>query len=145
MSTTVFYLLIMSFKFEKLEIWHLSIDLSKQVYALIETLPKEEKFNLSSQIRRAVTSVSLNIAEGSTSQTDPEQLRFLGYAHRSLMEVVASIILMKEQGFLLNPTYETLYKDCEKLSEKILAMKNAIKRRGDNNYLNEESENYGFD
>ncbi len=75
----------MGFKFEKLEIWHLSIALSKEVYDLIKALLEEEKFNLSSQIRRAVTSISLNIAEGSTSQTDPEQLRFLGYAHRSLM------------------------------------------------------------
>lgn len=48
-------------------------------------MPKSEKYNLSSQIKRAATSVPLNIVEGSTSQTDPEQLRFLGYAHRSLM------------------------------------------------------------
>ncbi len=137
--------IVMGFKFEKLEIWHLSIDLSKEIYGLIKTLPDEEKFNLSSQIRRAVTSISLNIAEGSTSQTDPEQLRFLGYAHRSLMEVVACIILMKENGYLLKSIHDMLYEDCEKLSAKILAMKRAIKNRNRNNYINEESENYGFD
>lgn len=129
----------MSFKFEKLEIWHLSLALSNEVYSLIKALPDEEKFNLSSQLRRAVTSISLNIAEGSTSQSDPEQLRFLGYAHRSLMEVVACINLMKDKGYILHSTHNMLYKDCEKLSAKILAMKRAIKKRNKNNYINEES------
>jgi len=73
----------MAFKFEKLEVWQLGMELTSKVYSLIKTMPESEKFNLSSQIRRAATSVPLNIAEGSTSQTDPEQLRFLGYAHRS--------------------------------------------------------------
>ncbi|MBO6537697.1 MAG: four helix bundle protein [Balneolaceae bacterium] len=66
----------MAFKFENLEIWQLAKELTKKVYSLVHDLPKEEQFNLSSQIRRASTSIALNIAEGSTSQTDPEQLRF---------------------------------------------------------------------
>jgi len=56
----------MSFKFEKLEVWQLAIDLINKVYNLIEDMPASEKFNLSYQLRRAVTSISLNIAEGST-------------------------------------------------------------------------------
>jgi four helix bundle protein len=96
----------MPFKFEKLEVWQLSIDLSTKVYDLIKGLPKSERFNLSSQIRRAVTSISLNIAEGSTGQSDPEQIRFLRYAHRSLMEVVACLILMKERSYLAADKYD---------------------------------------
>jgi four helix bundle protein len=93
----------MAFKFERLEVWQLAVDLTDEVYLLIEALPDTEKFNLTSQIQRAVTSVSLNIAEGSTGQTDPEQSRFIGYAHRSLMEVVACLILMKKRvKFLQN-------------------------------------------
>jgi len=132
----------MAFKFEKLEIWQLSKELAKAIYSLIKTLPKEEQYNLSSQIRRAVTSISLNIAEGSTSQTDPEQLRFLGYAHRSLMEVVACLILLHENGYLPKAHYDDLYQDSEKLSAKILAMKNAIKRRSSAYSIQEEAENY---
>ncbi len=56
----------MSFKFEKLEVWQLAIDLINKVYNLIEDMPASEKFNLSYQLRRTVTSISLNIAEGST-------------------------------------------------------------------------------
>jgi len=73
----------MPFKFEKLEVWQLSMDLSAKVYSLIKNMPKSEQFNLSSQIRRAVTSISLNIAEGSTGQSDSEQIQFIGYAQFS--------------------------------------------------------------
>lgn len=134
----------MAFKFEKLEIWQLAKDLAKAIYVLINQLPSEEQFNLSSQIRRAVTSISLNIAEGSTSQTDPEQLRFLSYAHRSLMEVVACLILINENKYINQATFNTLSSDSEKLSAKILAMKNAIRKRSTNNYIKEETENYGI-
>ncbi len=129
----------MACKFEKLEIWQLAKELAKAIYVLINQLPKEDQFNLSSQIRRAVTSISLNIAEGSTSQTDPEQLRFLSYAHRSLMEVVACLILIYENNYIDKATFNTLYSDSEKLSAKILAMKNAIKKRSTSNYVNEET------
>lgn len=74
----------MPYKFEKLEVWQLAMDYADLILAVIEKLPKKENFNLSSQMDRAVTSISLNIAEGSTGQSDPEQAKFLGYAIRSL-------------------------------------------------------------
>ncbi|MBO6586705.1 MAG: four helix bundle protein [Gracilimonas sp.] len=118
----------MAFKFEKLEVWQLAVDLADEIYLLIEALPDTEKFNLTSQIQRAVTSVSLNIAEGSTGQTDPEQSRFIGYAHRSLMEVVACLILMKKRAYISTELFEKLYQDSEKLSAKLLAMKKYLKK-----------------
>ena len=56
----------MAFKFEKLEIWKLAIDLADNVHKLTRNFPKEEMFSLTSQMKRAADSVSLNIAEGST-------------------------------------------------------------------------------
>ncbi|WP_421774335.1 four helix bundle protein [Gracilimonas sp.] len=132
----------MAFKFEKLEVWKLAVDLADEVYSLIGSLPDTEKFNLTSQIRRAVTSVSLNIAEGSTGQTDPEQIRFIGYAHRSLMEVVACLILMKKRDYISTNLYEKLYQDSEKLSAKLLAMKKYLQKGFQSN---EPGESYEFD
>ena len=134
----------MPFKFEKLEIWSLSKEMAKQVYVLIKRLPQEERFNLSSQIQRAVTSISLNIAEGSTSQTDPEQIRFLGYAHRSLMEVVACLILIRENNYIDEEFFERSYKDAEKFLAKIPAMRNSLKKN-QNYYVKEDPETYGVD
>ena len=70
------------FKFENLEIWKLSLDYVDLVYKLTKRLPKTEEYNLKSQMIRAATSVSLNIAEGSMGQTNSEQSRFLGMALR---------------------------------------------------------------
>jgi four helix bundle protein len=79
----------MAFKFENLDVWKLSLEYSDLIYELADKLPDIEKYNLKSQIIRASTSISLNIAEGSTGQSDAEQNRFLGMAIRSLIETVA--------------------------------------------------------
>lgn len=78
-----------TFKFEKLQVWQLALDYIDLIYHIAEQLPRSEEYNLKSQIVRAATSVALNIAEGSTSQTDQEQARFLGLAIRSLIETIA--------------------------------------------------------
>ena len=79
----------MGFKFEQLQVWDLALEYIDLVYEIAEQLPRSEEYNLKSQIKRAATSVALNIAEGSTGQTDAEQARFLGLALRSLLETVA--------------------------------------------------------
>jgi four helix bundle protein len=78
----------MPYKFEQLEVWKLALEYVNLIYSIAEKLPPFEEYNLKSQIVRAGTGVALNIAEGSTSQTDPEQARFLGLAIRSLIETV---------------------------------------------------------
>ncbi len=79
----------MPFKFENLEVWRLALDYADLMYRFTEELPAKEQYNLSSQLIRAATSIALNIAEGSTGQSDAEQNRFLGMALRSLMETIA--------------------------------------------------------
>ena len=59
----------MTYKFQKLEIYQLALEYVGLIYDLSETLPGSENFNLKSQITRAATSIALNIAEGSTSQS----------------------------------------------------------------------------
>jgi len=91
---------IMEYKFQRLEIYKLSLEYVSLTYALSDKLPTSENFNLKSQLVRAATSVTLNIAEGSTSQSDAEQARFLGLALRSLVETIAchDIILTRNYG-----------------------------------------------
>ena len=67
----------MTFKFEKLQVWQDSLDYLELVYKIASELPDSERYNLRSQIIRAATSINLNIAEGSTGQSDAEQVRFL--------------------------------------------------------------------
>lgn len=88
------------YKFEKLEVWQLALDYVDLIYDIAKELPRNEEFNLKSQITRAATSIALNIAEGSTGQTDPEQARFLGMAIRSLIETVACLRIIGRRNLI---------------------------------------------
>ena len=62
----------MAFRFEELKAWQKALSLSNEVDLLSKKFPVDERFSLTSQIKRAADSVVLNIAEGSTGQTIPE-------------------------------------------------------------------------
>lgn len=117
----------MSFKFEKLEIWKLAIEIANAVDKLTQAFPKHEMFVLTSQMKRAADSISLNIAEGSTGQSDAEQVRFIGYAQRPALEVVNCLFLGSRRGYITEPQFNTLYQQIEKLIAKIQAFKNSLK------------------
>lgn len=119
----------MYFKFEKLEVWNLSKKLILEVYRYTESLPLDERFNLVSQARRAATSVSLNIAEGSTGLSDAEQVKFLNYSNRSLLEVVAAVLISVELQYVERGDIEDLLEHCRILSSKIQAMKKSLSRK----------------
>jgi four helix bundle protein len=61
----------MAFKFEGLRVWEKAVDLSGEVSELVKTFPRDELYVLTSQIKRACDSISLNIAEGSTDKRRP--------------------------------------------------------------------------
>ena len=62
----------MPYKFEQLDVWKMSPDSIDLVYRVAKSLPRNEDYNLKSQITRAATSIALNIAEGSQGQSDAE-------------------------------------------------------------------------
>ena len=119
----------MPFKFEKLEIWRLAIESANNVHLLTRGFPKEEIFSLTSQMKRAADSISLNIAEGSTGQSNAEQIRFLGYSQRSGMEVVNCLYLAIKRNYIDQMTFQTFYNDIDRLTAKIQAFKNALKNK----------------
>ena len=79
--------------YHQLEIWNRAMDYAVAVYKFVTTLPEQEKYNLSSQLRRAVTSAPLNIAEGCGTASNTEFSRFLGIVYRSLKEAVTALEL----------------------------------------------------
>ncbi len=114
----------MAFKFEKLEIWQQSLDYLTLIYQISDKLPAQERYNLRSQMTRAATSVNLNIAEGSTGQTDAEQARFLGLALRSLFETVACLHIIHRLNYLEDPeALRNAYLEAEVLARRITAMR----------------------
>src|SRR5215468_7738951 len=79
--------------YHQLDIWNRAMDYAVSVYELAAALPQEEKYNLSHQLRKAVTSAPLNIAEGCGCASNSELARFLSYSYRSLKEVVTTLEL----------------------------------------------------
>ncbi len=131
----------MAFKFERLEVWQLAMEYTDAIYALASLLPKSEDFNLKSQITRAAVSVALNIAEGSTGQTDAEQARFLGLSIRSLIETVACQHLISRRNYLQDKSQlREAYIKAEALLVKLNAMRKAI--APSQAWLREEQETY---
>ena len=79
---------------------------------------------MSGQIKRAADSVSLNIAEGSTGQSNAEFYKFLGYALRSNIEVVGCLYLAQRRNLIDQENFSKIYTQCE----EILVMINALRK-----------------
>ena len=89
----------MSSSYQKLLPWIRSRRLVREIYDLTSDFPDSERYGLTSQIRRACTSVPLNLAEGSGRLTNGEWQQFLGYVRGSLLELEAALILAFDLGY----------------------------------------------
>ena len=117
----------MTYKFEQLDVWQLSMDYVDLIYTLSDKFPHNEEYNLKSQIRRAATSVALNIAEGSTGQSDVEQARFLGMAIRSLIETIACIHIVRRRNYLEDKTLlDQAYEKSQPLAKKLQSFRKSL-------------------
>ena len=116
----------MSFKFEKLIIWQKAMEMGEEINNLIDSFPQKEMFNLSSQIRRASDSITLNISEGSILQSGKEYRRFLGYSIRSLAETVTCLHKAKYRNYLTEIKFDSIYKNCFDLMNMMIAFRRSI-------------------
>ena len=119
------------YKFEKLEVYQLALAYTDMIYTLVEELPRVEESNLKSQIIRAATSVVLNIAEGSTSQSDVEQRRFLSMAIRSLLETVACQHVIGRRKYINIDEISKNYEFSQMLYAKLQAMRRSLRNKED--------------
>lgn len=117
----------MAFKFETLQVWNKSLDLSLLVQEIVISFPHYEIYNLSNQIRRAADSVVLNIAEGSTGQSNAEFTRFLRYALRSAVEVVACLFIAKKKAYIDTIIFDKAYTEYEILCKMITKFEKSLK------------------
>lgn len=116
-----------NFKFEKLRIWHSAMDFGELIFDTSGRFPIDEKYNLISQIRRAVDSIALNIAEGSTGQSIKEFRKFIGYSLRSLAEVVTCLHKAKRRKYLNEEEFSSFYNQAFYLMNSIGAFRATLK------------------
>ena len=102
------------------------MDLGEDLNLLADKFPKKEMYNLSSQIRRAVDSIALNISEGSIGQSNPEFRRFMSYAIRSQAEVVTCLHKAKRRNYLSELEFNKYYEDSFNLMNMMVAFTGKI-------------------
>lgn len=117
----------MAFKFEELKVRQRALELSGDIDELARKFPKEETFVLASQIKRAADSVVLNIAEGSTGQSNKEFARFLGIALRSGVEVVSCLYIGRRRNIVKQQDFNRFYTELNEIVKMIQALRNSLK------------------
>jgi four helix bundle protein len=117
----------MKFKFEKLIIWQKAMFFGESIYLLSNKFPIEEVYNLSSQIRRAVDSIALNISEGAIDQSNLELKKFMGYVIRSLAEVVTCLHKASKRNYISEEEFIEQYEYAFNLMNMMIAFKKNIK------------------
>lgn len=117
----------MSFKFEKLQVWQKAIDFTTDIHNLTRKFPREELYILTSQIKRAADSIALNIAEGSTGQTNAEFGQFLGYSLRSAIEVVSCLYVGNKRKVVADGDFRVLYEKAEEIIKMLQGLRKSVK------------------
>ena len=95
--------------FKELLAWQKGYELALEIYKTTNHFPKEEKYGMISQIRRAAISVSANVAEGYEKQYKKEYVRFLYISKGSLGEVQTYLMLAKDLGYIQNEAFNKLF------------------------------------
>jgi four helix bundle protein len=113
-------------KFRKLEVWKKAMDFVEGIYRFTKSFPVFELYGLTSQLRRAATSLALNIAEGSGAGSDNEFNRFLNMSLRSSYEVMCGIEIVKRLGYGSNIEADNLIKKCEEISAMVSGLKKKL-------------------
>ena len=116
----------MAFRFETLDIWHMARAYASQVYSVTAKFPDHEDYGLTSQMNRAVNSISLNISEGSAKSSNKAFGYHLEISVGSTFEVVGGSFLALERGYISMDEHKVLYDEGERLAKSINAFRNAL-------------------
>ena len=106
----------MSWKhYKELIVWQKSMDLVESVYLLTKSLPSDERYALTDQIRRAVVSIPSNIAEGHGRQTEKEYKQYLSIAKGSVSEVETQLMICVRLNYLTEQQTESVLVLCDEI------------------------------
>jgi four helix bundle protein len=108
--------------FRKLEVWQRSHAFTLKVYELTRSFPADERFGLTSQLRRAAVSVELNVAEGSSRGSDADFRRFVQMALGSASEVECQLLLARDLGFLSSSSHTGLEAEIQQTKRQLIRL-----------------------
>lgn len=113
--------------YKELKVWKRAIDFAQLIYRVTQTFPSEEKFGLTSQLRRAAVSIASNIAEGAGRITKGGFGQFLGIANGSLCEVETQTIIAKNLELIEAKDFESVNEEVDHLQRMIFNLKKNLR------------------
>ena len=113
------------YSFEKLKVWLEAKKLVIDVYQLLDSFPRFEKYALCDQIRRAIVSVPSNIAEGSGRRSLKEQIHFLEIAYGSLMETYNQLLIAIDLTYVTEESVEAIKPAIDAVAKMINGLSNS--------------------
>jgi four helix bundle protein len=113
-------------RFTDLMVWQRSHALVLDVYRLTKSFPPDERYGLTSQLRRAVLSVPTNIAEGSKRETNREYARFLNIAEGSLAETEYLLMVSRDLGYLPVPTAKPVLAETAEIAKMLHGLRSKV-------------------
>ena len=115
--------------YRELEVWKVAMDLAAECYRVTKTLPKDELFGMTSQIRRSAASIPANIAEGQGRQHTKEFLNHLSIARGSLKELETHLLLCQRVGLLKEADLPALMRLCDRISQMLSRLRQSLERK----------------
>jgi len=116
-------------KIEELKIWQKSMNVVVDVYKLTATFPNEEKYGLTSQMRRSAVSIPSNIAEGAGRNTDGEFINFIGIANGSSFELHTQLVLSYLLEIIEKEKVEPILNEIVEIQKMSFSLINTLKKK----------------
>ena len=113
-------------KVEDLDVFKLSHSLALEIFELTKTFPKEEKFGLISQMRRAAYSIPMNLMEGAHRLSSKEYRQFVGIAKGSTGEIKYQLLLIKDLKYISEDMYSNLLPEYERVSQMLTKLAKSL-------------------
>lgn len=114
---------------EKLDVWKKSIDFVIALYKATENFPKDEKFGLTSQLRRAAVSIAANIAEGAARKSSKEFVHFLSNSQGSTSEVETELLIAYRLEYLHERTYQSLCSPLDEIGRMLTGLTHHLEQK----------------
>jgi len=115
--------------YKELQVWQKPVALVTEVYIMTRSFPADEKFGLTAQTRRAITSVPANIAEGWGRGTTKEYVQFLVVARGSLLELETHMIVSRNLGYIKQPDLETAQRKIGEIGKMLNSLIHSLRSR----------------
>lgn len=118
-----------TFSFENLRVYKTARDLVKNIYLVQNKFPKEERYALGDQVRRAAVSITANLAEGSGRQSVKEKIHFIEIAFGSMTEVFCELQIACDMGYISTEDFDALRPQFTEVAKMLSGLRNTLQKQ----------------